>query len=84
MVLKVTKRVSVAGEQLTERMTSILIAHAPGERAYRIDESETLRALKARGLIRYNRGNRPSQSISTVRGRQVIAALLAHPSLEPV
>lgn len=72
------KRMTVAGEQLTQRMVSILIAHSSGERAYRIDESETLRALKARGLIRYNRGNRPSHSKATVRGQKVIAVLLSH------
>jgi hypothetical protein len=80
---RITKRLSVAGEQLTRRMMSILMAHALGERAYRIDESETLRALKARGLIRFNRLNRPSQSIATVRGREVIDALLAQPRPQP-
>jgi hypothetical protein len=81
---KPVKRVTVgAGKQLTGRMISILIAHAPGERAVRLAEAETLRALKSRGLIRYNRLSRPSQSIATMRGREVIEKLLTqlHPQL---
>jgi hypothetical protein len=82
--MQTSKRVnSVAGEQLTRRMISILLAHAPGERPVRIDEVDTLRALKARGLIRYNRLNRPSQSIATARGREVIKELLSRPQLSP-
>ena|ERR1051326_3051988 len=63
---------NVDGVNLSRSMMSLLIAHASGDRAMKIAESETLRALKARGLIRYNRLNKPSHTIATPRGREVI------------
>ena len=74
---KVLKGVTVVdGVQLTRPMVSLLVAHASGERGVRISETDTLRALVARRLIRVNRVNRPSRSLATPRGREVIAALL--------
>ena len=67
----------VDGVRLTRAMKALLIQHASGERAVRVSDGDTLRALRARGLIRYNRVTRPSQSIATPRGREVIAMLLA-------
>jgi hypothetical protein len=74
---KVLKGVTVVdGVQLTRPMVALLIAHASGEQAVRVSEADTLRALMARRLIRVNRTNRPSRSLATPRGREVIAALL--------
>jgi len=74
---KVLKGVTVVdGVQLTRPMVSLLVAHASGERGVRVSETDTLRALVARRLIRVNRANRPSRSLATPRGREVIAALL--------
>ena len=74
---KVLKGVTVVdGVQLTRPMVSLLVAHASGDRAVRVSEADTLRALMARRLIRVNRTNRPSRSLPTPRGREVISALL--------
>jgi hypothetical protein len=60
-------------------MAAVLLAHANGPRSIRaaVTELQILRALKARKLIRFDRISRPTQSIATTRGREVVVALLA-------
>jgi hypothetical protein len=67
------------GAQLTRPMAAMLIAHANGPRPTRAisTELQTLRALRARKLIRFNRATRPTHTVATSRGREIIAALLA-------
>ena len=64
---------------LTSSMVGVLLDHASGPRQTRVVATQlrVLRALKERGLIRFNRPNRPTYSVATTRGREVIAALLA-------
>jgi hypothetical protein len=73
------KRFKVEGTLLTGPMTALLLDHASGPRLARavVMEMRILRALRARQLIRFNRPNRPTHSIATSRGREVMAALLA-------
>ena len=68
---------TVDGVRLSGLMVSVLIGHASCERPVKVSEGETLRALKARGLIRFNRLNKPSHTIATSRGREIISALLS-------
>ena len=58
-------------------MAVILIGHSTGPRPIRADERDTLHALRARGLIYFDRNLRPTQSIATHKGREIIARLLA-------
>ena len=69
----------VDGALLTRPMAAMLIAHANGARPTRAvnTELQTLRALRARKLIRFNRATRPTHTVATSRGREIIAALLA-------
>lgn len=62
---------------LSRPMAAVLIGHSSGPRPIRIDERETLLALRARGLISFDRNWRPRHSIATEKGRDVIAGLLA-------
>jgi hypothetical protein len=57
-------------------MTPVLIVHTVGECEIRVGELETLKALKARRLIKCNRTNRPARAIAMRHGREVIAMLL--------
>ena len=67
------------GALLTRPMAAMLIAHANGPRPTRAvgSELQTLRALRARKLIRFNRATRPTHTVATSRGREIIAGLLA-------
>ena len=67
------------GALLTRPMAAMLITHANGPRPTRAvgSELQTLRALRARKLIRFNRATRPTHTVATSRGREIIAALLA-------
>ena len=74
-----SKYISLQGTNLTRPMAAVLVAHADGPRQIRSSDKETLtlKALKARRLIYFNRLNRPTHTVPTVRGRELIAALLA-------
>jgi hypothetical protein len=76
---KTPRYFEVDGAQLTRPMAALLLVHAEGPRPTRAAEKELqiLRALKARKLIRFDRLTRPTKSIATLRGREVIVALLA-------
>jgi hypothetical protein len=67
----------IGGVSLSRLMAAALIGHSAGPRPIRIGERETLLALRARGLIYFDRSVRPKQSIATDKGRDVIAGLLA-------
>jgi hypothetical protein len=67
----------ISGVSLSRPMAAILIGHSRGPRSIRIEERETLRALRARGLIYFDRNMRPRESIATDKGRDIIAGLLA-------
>jgi len=67
----------ISGVSLSRTMAAILIGHSSGPRLIRIEERDTLRALRARGLIYFDRSMRPRASIATDKGRDVIAGLLA-------
>ena len=65
---------------LTVRMTAVLLEHANSPRPTRaVTELRVLRPLWQRGLIRFNRPRRPTHSIATVRGREIMSVLLAKP-----
>jgi hypothetical protein len=67
----------ISGVSLSRPMAAILIGHSRGPRPIRIEERETLRALRVRGLISFDRTMRPRESAATDKGRDVIASLLA-------
>jgi hypothetical protein len=67
----------VDGVSLTGQMIRVLLDHVAGERTLKVSDGDTLRALRARRLIRFNRLVRPWRTIVTSRGREVMAALLA-------
>jgi len=67
----------INGLSLSRPMAAILIDHSSGPRPIRVEERETLRALRARGLISFDRKLRPRHSLVTDKGRDVIAGLLA-------
>lgn len=69
--------IKISGVSLSPSMAAILIGHGSGPRPIRVEERDTLRALRARGLIYFDRNMRPTQSIATGKGRDVIAGLLA-------
>jgi hypothetical protein len=73
------KPIELDGALLTRPMAAMLVAHANGPRPTRAisTELQTLRALRARKLIRFNRATRPTHTVATSRGREIIAALLA-------
>ena len=73
------KFIKLDGAVLTGLMAAVLLAHANGPRQIRGSDKETRtrKALKARRLIYFNRLNRPTHTIATSRGRELIAALLA-------
>ena len=71
--------IKVRGTRLTRPMAEALMAHANGPRPIRSSEKQTLtiKALKARGLVYFNRLNRPTHTVTTSRGREFIGLLLA-------
>ena len=73
------KYIRLKGTILTRPMAVVLMAHVVGPRQMRSSDKEThtLKALRARRLIYFNRLNRPTHTIATVRGRELIAMLLA-------
>jgi hypothetical protein len=74
------KSIKVDGVSLTPSMALLLLAHAGGPRPTRatVKETQILRALRARRLVYFNRTTRPTASMATTRGREIIVALLAH------
>lgn len=68
---------TINGVSLSRPMTLVMIQHINGSRPLRIEDRETIRALRARGLIYFNRNVRPTKSFITGKGREVISALLA-------
>jgi hypothetical protein len=78
LVVNQRGRIRIAGETLTGRMAELLLEHADGTRPTRamVSEMRVLRSLKERGLIKFNRFNRPTRSVATARGRAIIGALL--------
>jgi hypothetical protein len=72
------RRARVNGTVLTPRMTAVLLEHAGGPRPTRaaVMELRVLRSLWERSLIRFNRHYRPTHTVATRLGREVIAALL--------
>ena len=77
MSSKASKGTIVDGVQLTGLMVTMLTEHASGDRPVKVSDLETLRALRARGLIRFSHAVRPSRTFTTPRGREVVSALLA-------
>lgn len=73
------KAFKVDGVTLTPALAITLLDHAHGPRPTRaaIAELRLLQALRARSLVRFNRPRRPTHTITTARGREVLAALLA-------
>ena len=73
------KYIKLQGAVLTSPMAAVLLAHANGPRQIRSSDKDThtLKALRARRLIYFNRLNRPTHTNATSRGREIIAALLA-------
>lgn len=73
------RQFKIDGAMLTRPMAAVLLDHAGGPRPTRaaVMEMRILRSLKARKFIRFNRANRPTYSVATTRGREIIAALLA-------
>ena len=73
------KALKGAGVSLTPALVLLLLDHAQGARPTRaaIGELRLLQSLRARKLIRFNRPMRPTHTIATVRGREVLTALLA-------
>jgi hypothetical protein len=73
------KYIKLDGVVLTGPMAAVLLSHANGPRPIRSSDKDThtLKALKARRLIYFNRLNRPTHTIATSRGRELVAALLA-------
>lgn len=69
----------IDGRALTTQMAAMLLEHAGGPRPTHavVMELRVLRSLRERSLIRFNRAYRPTFSIATSRGREVVAALLA-------
>jgi hypothetical protein len=68
---------SFGGVSLSRLMAAIMIGHSAGPRKIRAEERPTLRALRARGLIYFDRKMRPTHSMATDKGRDLIAELLA-------
>ena len=58
-------------------MATVMIGHSAGPRRVRVEERDTLQALRTRGLIYFDRNMRPTRSIATGKGRNVMAELLA-------
>jgi hypothetical protein len=58
-------------------MAAALIEHGNGPRPMRVRETETINALRARRLISFNRISRPTHTVATSQGRELIAAFLA-------
>jgi hypothetical protein len=79
------KWLKLNGTVLTPRMAAVLLEHAGGPRPTRavVSELRVLRSLWERSLIRFNRANRPTHSMATTRGREVIAALLTSRAAAP-
>ena len=79
MVSAPPSQFKIGGTLLTGPMVAALLDHAGGPRPTRAVDKEMriLRSLRARQLIRFSRPNRPTHSIATTRGREVISALLA-------
>ena len=79
--------IRISGETLTGRMAELLLEHASGNRPTRamVSEMRVLRSLKERGLIKFNRFNRPTHSTATSRGQAIIGTLLAgHADAKPL
>ena len=73
------KAFKIEGVVLTPTLALTLLDHANGPRPTRaaISELRVLHSLRARNLIRFNRPRRPTHTITTSRGREVLTALLA-------
>jgi hypothetical protein len=63
--------------RLTPPMLRVLMDHADGPRQIKasLRELRTLRSLRDRGLIYFNRLSRPTCTKATSRGRDLIAAM---------
>ena len=72
-------KIKLQGTVLTPAMATLLIGHVAEPRPIRNEDRQThtLKALRARHLIYFNRPNRPTHTLATSRGREIIAALLA-------
>jgi hypothetical protein len=68
--------IKLDGAVLSRAMAAVLIEHGNGPRPVVIKEKETVRALRARGLIYFNRVSRPTHTVVTRRGRKIAAELL--------
>ena len=75
--MKHSVRSTVPGVSLTPSVLATLMQHAQTPRRTKagIRELRTLQALRQRGLIYFNRFTRPTHTSTTVRGRQIIAAI---------
>jgi hypothetical protein len=62
---------------LTPSMLKMLMEHAAGPRHIKatLRELQTLRSLRFRGLIYFNRLTRPTRTTANLQGRKVIAHL---------
>ena len=82
MSSKASKGTIVDGVQLTGLMVTMLTEHASGDRPVKVSDLETLRALRARGLIRFSHAVRPSRTFTTPRDREVVVELRDEPAAE--
>jgi hypothetical protein len=71
------KKIKINGAVLSRSMAAVLVEHGIGPRPRIIAEKDTINALRARQLIRFNRVSRPTHTVATSQGRELIAALLA-------
>ena len=74
---KAARRFKLHDMVLSGFMAAVLMEHANGPRRVRVDETETLKALRARRLIYFNRLVRPTFTLATTRGREIISRLLS-------
>jgi hypothetical protein len=75
--VKAPRKLTINGMSLSPLMAAMMLQHVNGSRALRFEDRVTIQALRTRGLIYFNRNVRPTRSLVTSKGRDVIASLLA-------
>ena len=68
---------SISMACLSHLMTTALLEHQTGWRPLKVVDRNTLKALRARGLIYFNRNARPTRSRLTKTGQQVVEAVIS-------
>jgi hypothetical protein len=67
---------AIAAAPLSRTMLAVLVDHCRGPHLVRVQERATIQALRARRLVYFNRNVRPTHSLLTKRGREVIARMM--------